>query len=179
MNILGSGTGYELFKEEAEKKTYVDKSMLVPAFYKYANEINKYVCVTRPRRFGKSVAANMIAAFFDESTAGKSEKLFKVLEVGKFKSSQKKVTGHEAESSSCWKEQGKLKVIRLNMIEMISDETTSYQKFRQTLNRLLKEDITAEYPDIAIDSKSSLPEILSKTGDSFVFVIDEWDAILR
>ena len=63
MNLLNNGIGYVLFKESAFKATYVDKTMMVDTFYRYVKFFNKYVCVTRPRRFGKSVAANMIAVF--------------------------------------------------------------------------------------------------------------------
>ena len=64
MNFLNSGKGYDLFAEEARKKFYVDKTMLIDAVYRHAQENNPYICVTRPRRFGKSTAVNMVAAFF-------------------------------------------------------------------------------------------------------------------
>ena len=63
MNFLNSGTGYALFLYEAHKKAYVDKSLLIHEVYQYSNDTNRYICITRPRRFGKTVAANMIAAF--------------------------------------------------------------------------------------------------------------------
>ena len=68
MYFLNSGMGYALFLKEARKKYYVDKSLLIDEVYRYAQEVNAYICITRPRRFGKSVAANMIAAFFEEGT---------------------------------------------------------------------------------------------------------------
>ena len=86
MYMLNSGMGYTLFMETAFKDTYVDKTMMVDAFYRYTKRGSKYVCVTRPRRFGKSVAANMIAAFFDKSTGEKSRALFEKCRIGTVKS---------------------------------------------------------------------------------------------
>ena len=62
------------------------RPMMVDTFYQYTKRLNKYVCVTRPRRFGKSAAANMIAAFFDKSTGEKSRALFEKCRIGTVKS---------------------------------------------------------------------------------------------
>ena len=72
MNFLNSGEGYTLFKEAARTAAYVDKTLMIDSLYRYVMSGSKYICVTRPRRFGKSVAANMIAAFFDKSTREQS-----------------------------------------------------------------------------------------------------------
>ena len=115
MNFLDSGTGYALFSYEARKKSYVDKSMLIDAVHRFALESNKFICITRPRRFGKSTAANMVAAFFDASTAEESRKLFEKLEVGSLKEEQEEAR-HQDDSliPLCWAEQGKRHVIRIN-----------------------------------------------------------------
>ena len=125
MNFLSSGTGYALFEREARKKTYVDKSMLIDRVYRYAMEINAYICITRPRRFGKSVAANMLAAFFDESTAEESRILFGKMEIGRLWKPRE--TAGEAGGTIAgktgaapdlyWLHQGKCRVIRVNMIK--------------------------------------------------------------
>ena len=178
MNFLNSAAGYDLFEKEAWKKTYVDKSMLIDSVYRYTQEINAYVCVTRPRRFGKSVAANMIAAFFEESTAAQSRKLFEKMEIGRLRADQERSRGAENERSLCWRQQGKHKVIRINMIDLISDETGSYQDFRDTFNRRMKEDLYEAYPAETFTSPS-ITEMLERTGDRFIFVIDEWDAVFE
>ena len=180
MNFLNSGAGYTLFEEETQMVTYVDKSLLIQEVYKYVRAIRKYVCVTRPRRFGKSVAANMIAAFFDESTAAQSRKLFEGMEIGKLKKAQEEDWLKQHDPSLCWPQQGKQKVIRINMINLISDEMTSYAEFRGMLNRQMLEDIREMYPRLpAADEFEFIPNILKKTGDRFIFVIDEWDAVFE
>ena len=178
MNFLNSGTGYALFAYEAEKKAYVDKSLLIHEVCRYAVETNRYICVTRPRRFGKSVAANMLAAFFDGSTAQESRLLFEKMEIGRLKETQEKEweSGHDA--SLCWPQQGRHKVIRINMIDLMTDREKTYQDFCNTLNRQMTEDLREAYPDLPIAGES-IPELLLKTGDRFIFVIDEWDAVFE
>ena len=169
MNFLNNGAGYDLFAEEARKDFYVDKTMLIDAVYRRAMRNGKYICITRPRRFGKSTAANMIAAFFDPKTAEDSAKLFGGLAVGALK-------GDEA---TCWVEQGKRNVIRINMIDLILPEVDSYQDFYKDLSNSLLEDLQTAYPTAGINGKISIPKALEKTGDKFIFVIDEWDAVFE
>ncbi|MDO4804498.1 MAG: AAA family ATPase [Lachnospiraceae bacterium] len=178
MNFLNSGDGYTLFEHEANKDTYVDKTLLIHEVYRYAGKINKYICITRPRRFGKSVAANMIAAFFDESTAEESGRLFANMEIGTLRENQEKEWKMTHDRSLCWPNQGKHKVIRINMIHLITEQTNSYQDFLTGLKRQMESDIREAYPALT-DSWESVSEMLRKTGDRFVFVIDEWDAVFE
>lgn len=85
MHFLNSGAGYVLFMEAACKNTYVDKTMMVDALCRYMHDESKCVCVTRPRRFGKSVTAAMIAALFDKSSLEKSRALFEQCNLGTLK----------------------------------------------------------------------------------------------
>ena len=183
MNFLNSGAGYALFREAARAKTYVDKTMMIDVLYRYTVDSSKYVCVTRPRRFGKSVVANMIAAFFDESTKEKSTALFQNCLLGALKKEQEEIWRADPESpeagSLCWPLQGRLKVIRINMIDLLTDTMTDYAAFRSRLHLLLMEDLHKQYPDLDLDAKKDIPDWLTETGDSFVFVIDEWDAIFE
>lgn len=65
---LNSEAAYRLYKNEAEKPYFVDKTLLLEELFPLVKEGTNYVCITRPRRFGKTVMANMITAFFFEST---------------------------------------------------------------------------------------------------------------
>ncbi|MBR2215583.1 MAG: AAA family ATPase [Selenomonadaceae bacterium] len=172
MNFLNSGKGYDLFIEEARKKFYVDKTLLIDAVYRYSRENNKYICITRPRRFGKSTAANMLAAFFDPSTAEESRKLFSEMAVGALKDGQEN-------QLLCWTEQGKRPVIHINMIHLMPPEVESYQDFYDELCSNLLGDLQLAYPTAEINGKMTLPKALERTGDKFIFVIDEWDAIFE
>ena len=56
---LNSLAAYTLYKNESKKTYFVDKTSIL-------EEGNHYICITRPRRFGKTVTANLIASFFSK-----------------------------------------------------------------------------------------------------------------
>ena len=183
MNFLNGGTGYKLFLGTALLETYVDKTMMIDTLYRYVNSMGRYICVTRPRRFGKSVAANMIAAFFDKSTKEESRALFENCKIGLLKTTQEKIwsadpTGTETRKL-CWPVQGKLNVIHLNMIHLLTESVQSYDAFISKMKFLLTEDLQKQYPDTSFSAAKDIPGLLSQTGESFVFVIDEWDAVFE
>ena len=64
---LNSKTAYTLYKSETEKPYFVDKSRMLKELFPMVETGNNHICITRPRRFGKTVAANMIAAFFSKA----------------------------------------------------------------------------------------------------------------
>ena len=178
MKFLNSGAGYALFAREARKRTYVDKSMLIDEVYRFSQDINAYICVTRPRRFGKSVAANMLSAFFDAGTAKESRELFEKMEIGKHRQMQEKAAEQDSGRPLCWTLQGTQNVIRINMIELLTGQEKNFQDFYDTLQRLMTEDLHEAYPSLR-SVRTNIPEMLEKTGDSFIFVIDEWDAVFE
>lgn len=61
---LNSTAAYTLYKSEMAKPYFVDKTAMLKELFPFTEEGSSYICVTRPRRFGKTVTANMIAAFF-------------------------------------------------------------------------------------------------------------------
>ena len=63
---LDSKTAYTLYKSETEKPYFVDKTKMLEELFPLVQTGNNHICITRPRRFGKTVMANMIAAFFFE-----------------------------------------------------------------------------------------------------------------
>ena len=178
MNFLNSGTGFTLFEYEAQKDAYVDKTLLIHEVWRYARKTNKYICITRPRRFGKSVAANMLAAFFEERMDGRSRELFEKMAVGRLRVEQEEAWKTERDLSLCWPQQGKHKVIRINMISLMTEQVHSYQDFFEGMSRRLCEDLGEAYPSAAL-SGLSVSEMLEKTGDHFIFIIDEWDAVFE
>lgn len=60
---LNSAAPYFLYKSEVSSPYFVDKSQLLEELFPFVEQGNKHVCITRPRRFGKTVMANMIGAF--------------------------------------------------------------------------------------------------------------------
>ena len=145
---------------------YVDKTGLIREVNKTLFTREKFTCVTRCRRFGKSMAAMMLAAYYDKSCD--SHELFADLEI--------------AQDSSYEEHLNKYPVIYVDM-------TTFITRFRdddhiiQNIQDVLREDVQAVYPQVAMrdgdDFMAYLQRITIETGEHFVFIIDEWDAICR
>ena len=54
------------FKEILSREIYVDKTMMISVLNEFMREDNKYICVSRPRRFGKTIAGNMLSAYYSK-----------------------------------------------------------------------------------------------------------------
>ncbi len=145
---------------------YVDKTSLIPLINATLNTEKCYSCATRCRRFGKSMAAKMLCAYYDKSCD--SRELFRGLEAEKAESFETHLN--------------KYCVICLDMTEF----TTKYRG-EQDIVKLIQQDviqdITEEYDGIKVKERDDLMDVLysiSKCmGEHFIMIIDEWDAILR
>ena len=74
MNYLNTKTSTILFEKAVKSKYYVDKSRMIETVCKNIRSEGQYICITRPRRFGKTVNANMLAAYLTKgSDRGVSE----------------------------------------------------------------------------------------------------------
>ena len=79
MYYLDTANGASMFREARQHTDFVDKSALIDDLYRYARKENKYIAITKPRRFGKTMAANMLSAFFTKGQD--AEELFSGLAV--------------------------------------------------------------------------------------------------
>ena len=70
-----------LYEEMAKSTYFVDKTAFIGQMLQRIGTNGKYVCITRPRRFGKTVMANMLGAFLTKSAA--TAKLFAQLKIGR------------------------------------------------------------------------------------------------
>ena len=78
---LNSGKSHAIYKSEASKPYFVDKTLILEELCPLVEQGNNHICITRPRRFGKTVMANMISAFFSKGVD--STELFEKLAIGK------------------------------------------------------------------------------------------------
>ena len=154
------------FQEALNSDIYVDKTGLIRYTNSVLHTLQKNICVSRPRRFGKSVTANMLAAYY--SRGCQSEKLFDGLKI--------------KEDSSFSKYLNKYNVFFINMQEFLSRSKT-VEKMVLRLNRILMRDLKQEYPDVDYfdeeDLAESMQDVYQQTGCPFVIIIDEWDCIFR
>ena len=65
--------GAAMLRQARNSKVYVDKSGMLRYLNSVLNSEQKYVCVSRPRRFGKTMAANMVCAYYDRTVDGAAE----------------------------------------------------------------------------------------------------------
>ncbi len=151
--------------QSARNSEYVDKSGLISVVNATLNTEQRFSCVTRSRRFGKSMAAKMLCAYYDQSCDSRS--LFADLQI--------------ASAPSFETHLNKYPVIYLDM----SDFVTRFHKDNivEIIDRKLKKDILQAYSMQQADEDDDLMDCLISIADStkqqFIFIIDEWDAICR
>ncbi len=151
--------------QSARNGEYVDKSGLIAVMNGTLFTEHRFGCVTRCRRFGKSMAAKMLYAYYDQSCDSRS--LFADLEI--------------AHDPSFEKHLNKYAAIYLDMTNFVSQYKTD--DIVNKIDTALLEDVSRAYPDVAVVQDDCLMDYLLRvsiaTGDQFVFIIDEWDAICR
>ena len=141
---------------------FVDKSGLIEILNDNINTSHRYICVSRPRRFGKSVAAKMIYAYYDRKSDSKS--LFDDLEISKSESYEKHRNKYPTIyiDWNTFADYDEKSVVELAQKRIIEDLKSSFDFLQE------KESLGA-----------ALREIHNKTGDRFVLIIDEWDKLVR
>ncbi|MCL2323519.1 MAG: ATP-binding protein [Oscillospiraceae bacterium] len=155
------------FKESLCSEIYVDKSGIIAYTNKVICTQQKYICISRPRRFGKTMTADMLTAYYGLGL--NSYQMFANLKI--------------ANDSSFKEHLNKYNVIFFNMSEFLS-ESFGIKDMLENIKGKVAENISKDYPEININySKESLASILQTlfevSGIQIVFVIDEWDCIFR
>ncbi len=161
---LNPGNG--IFKEAVTSEVYVDKTGLIAYISRLMHTSQKYLCVSRPRRFGKTTAAAMLAAYYGKGCS--SRELFENLDISK--------------DASFLEHLNKYDVISLNMQEFL-DRSDSVEDLLERVVRVVLRELKDGYPQVSYydgaDLIQSLHDIYAETANSFVIIIDEWDCVLR
>ena len=161
-SYLNPGGG--LFSTCRRSKIYVDKSGLISKTNDVLGTEQRFVCVSRPRRFGKSMAANMLAAYYGRGED--TEELFADLKIREVESFRKHLNQYD--------------VIRINMQEFLSITHDMDEMLSMLQKRLLRE-LKKQYPEY-IDGDYlifAMKDVFSSTKHPFVILIDEWDCVFR
>ena len=154
---------------EINNSEYVDKTMLIDLVNQTIGKTNKLTCVSRPRRFGKSFAAKMLTAYYDRSCDSRG--LFE----------DKKIAG----TADFEKHLNRYNVIYLEVTSFISQarqEHVSLQEVPAMIKRALWKDLKeAGFPSADGDTLNDylIRSAEGPEGKQFVFIIDEWDAVIR
>ena len=166
--------GKASYEEAVNSEIFIDKTEMIQCLNSLVNTKQKYISVSRPRRFGKTIAADMICAYYDREA--ESLELFKKRKIAETAPVK---TGH---NEIAWDSfLGRFNVIRLVMTEFINSERNVDTGLKLIRTRILDE-LSEEYPDVKYDPDDlvySMDRFYRKSKVSFVIVIDEWDAVFR
>lgn len=162
MNYLNTNTQIIQFQKIAGSSTYVDKSMMIEKVSAQIMAQDQYICITRPRRFGKTVNANMLGAYYTKGYD--STGIFGHLAI--------------AGSSMYQTHRNKHNVIHIDLSRM-PDFCTSCQEYLADIIENIREDLKAAYPELGAQRFRSISRMLQAAGDAFIFILDEWDFILH
>ena len=163
---LNSITPYTLYKSESLSPYFVDKTLMLRELFPYVSAGNRHICITRPRRFGKTIMANMISSFFQK--ASDSSEVFDSLTIS------------QVDDYRRYKNQ--YNVIRIDFSKMPRN-CDSYTQYIERIEALLIEDVKDAFPQVKINEADAVGDILESVfvqcGEKFIFVLDEWDFIFH
>ena len=151
--------------QSARNGEYVDKSELIAVVNSTLFSERQFSCVSRCRRFGKSMAAKMLCAYYDHSCDSRS--LFADLAI--------------ANDPTYEQHLNKYAVIYLDLTSFV----TRYhdESIVEKMDVALLADVSKAYPDVPVQENDGLMDFLLRVSiekqERFVFIIDEWDAICR
>lgn len=154
------------FQVALNSRIYVDKTGLIEYTNSVLDTTNAYICNSRPRRFGKSYAANMLAAYYSKGTD--SEQMFSGLRISKDADFKKHLNKYD--------------VIHID-IQWFLANCDDADKVVSFITKSVLDELRGIYPDALPQEVVTLPDALSRvkerTGQKFVVIIDEWDVISR
>ncbi len=161
--FLNPGTGNLAI--DMNSRFYVDKSRLLVELNHLVGTNERFVCTSRARRFGKTMAGNMIAAYYSKNCD--SRDIFSKLKI--------------AQNPSFEKYLNKFNVIQLDINDLFCNSTTG--SVVKDANKYVREEFTEQFPDISFEGCDSIPQCMNKvfkaTGEKFVIIMDEYDVMVR
>ena len=153
---------------------YVDKTMLIHEMNLLLNDPGRnYVCVSRPRRFGKSLAENMLSAYY--SKGADSKELFSALKIAKAKEFETYLN--------------KFNVIKIDLYSAFSKWSSFSENkekdisFISFLSGVVCKEFREYFKDIEFDDYDLIPDYIQKVylerKETFIIIIDEYDVLVR
>ena len=145
---------------------FVDKTGLITEAVRLIGQSDKYLCITRPRRFGKTKNAQTLGAFLSQGLD--VAELFDGLEVTRCDDAMQHLGAHD--------------VIYIDFSEL-PHEKACYQEYIDNITKGLLRDLSEEYPDLEFSQEvlifDALKTVFEKCGAKFCFVMDEWDSMFQ
>ena len=176
---LNSRKSGSVFRRTAQSLYFVDKTAILDELIPTVEQKKtaedgqelgsgrdiRYICITRPRRFGKTVMASMIASYFGKGEP--SREAFQGLEIGKSARFEEHLNRHN--------------VIYISFNE-VPDECRTYEQYISRIKKRLLGDLRTAYPDAGFTKDDAVWDALNVIYETekdaeFIFVFDEWDFI--
>ena len=158
--------GTDGFVKTINSEIYIDKTGLLNYTNRVINTLQGYICVSRPRRFGKSITASMLAAYY--SCDCDSKKLFSPFEIAKSSVFETYLNQYDT--------------IFLNMQEFMS-QSHNMDDMLKLIRKSVLWELLEKYPDYRYFDNTNLTrtmqDVYNKSKRPFVVIIDEWDCIFR
>jgi len=155
-----------LLESAMRSEIYIDKSLIVKELNRFVNTENRYVCVSRPRRFGKSMASDLISSYYGKNTD--SLPLFEKLKI--------------YQDASFSKHFGKYNVIKLDINGMYRDVRKKTNLVKEITSEVVNE-MREYFSDVKIPKGATLAKamqaVFAKTGEQLVIIMDEYDVLIR
>lgn len=157
--------GNKGFWELIRSKIYVDKTGLIACTNELISTKDKFICVSRPRRFGKTMALEMLAAYYSRGCDSKA--LFAGLKIENDPDFEEYINRYD--------------VIFLNMQQFLSEAEPG--KVTEYLEKAVLTELRQVYRELFSEEEtilaSALRQIFVNTNRAFIFLIDEWDCVMR
>ena len=155
-----------LLRMSVNSKVYVDKSMILHELNLLLNTEDRFVCVARPRRFGKTMAGNMIAAYYSKKANSRT-----ILEMLKIAQTDDFETYLNA-----------FNVIKIDVNGFYSNSNHD-EDIVPLFTERVREELADQYPDCGIKEDDAMDRcierVYAKTGEQFVVILDEYDVLVR
>ena len=159
---LNTSKAFDNYNELTNEKYFIDKSLIIELINERIFTKSKYICLTRPRRFGKSSVADMLGAYYGKAVESKD--ISDNLNISKTKKYKEHLNKYNVISIS---------------FNKLSDVGNTYEDYINRIKTNLRNDIKEVYKNIDVDKYLSISDLLESLNDKFVFIFDEWDYIFN
>jgi len=158
----------DAFMEDKETRIYVDKSLLIRELNSIVSTKEDFVCLSRPRRFGKSMAGNMISAYYSKGCD--TREVFSQMKLGQEPGFDKYLNNFN--------------VIKLDLNELYQKSKTEDLEMDliSFMQKAVTDEFKEQYSDIEFESNSissCILQVYKQLGEKFVIIIDEYDVLIR
>ena len=154
------------FKKTLAGNIFVDKSMLISELNKFIDSGNQYICVSRPRRFGKTIATNIMCAYYSKGCD--SREMFSKLKISKAKNYEQYLN--------------KLNFIKIDVASEYQNANDKNEMLKD-LQKKVRDEFQEQYPKIRFVKNETIANCMMKVykenNETFVIILDEYDCLVR